>query len=77
VVEADQTHPPGAVEALGGGFFKGYVDQFTPFGRAAFGSFDIWMNICRETQKILESPTEVSALEPPPPKSQNPDRPHS
>lgn len=77
VVEQDRTHPPGAVEALGGGFFKGHVDKFAPAGRARCGSLDIWMNICRETQRLIDSSADMSSPEPPPPHILNPARPHS
>jgi hypothetical protein len=52
VVRQEEGHPPGSVERIGEGFLKGYIDDFTPFGRAAFGSFDVWVEICRGARKL-------------------------
>jgi hypothetical protein len=53
VVRHDDTHAPGAVEQIGPGFVKGYIDEFTPYGRAAYGSKDIWLQICRNAHGLV------------------------
>jgi hypothetical protein len=71
VVKRDNEHPPGTVENLGGGFFKGYIDSFTPYGRAAFGSLDVWLEICRNAHDLLQSAPDSLQLPPPPPSPPN------
>jgi hypothetical protein len=53
VVERDDDHEPGTVERLADGFLKGYIDTFTTFGRARFGS-DVWLSICRNALPLRE-----------------------
>ena len=60
VTTQDANHPPGQVERLGEGFLKGYIDAFTPFGRAAFGSLPVWLQICRNARR-LHTQTDAEA----------------
>jgi hypothetical protein len=55
VVEHDPDHAPGLVERIDEGLLKGYIDQFTPYGRAAYGSYDVWMTICRNAKKLWDA----------------------
>ena len=49
VVEQSEGHEHGFIEWLSGNLMKGYIGKFTPHGRAAYGSIDMWLTICRNT----------------------------
>jgi hypothetical protein len=57
VVEHDAQHPPGSVHRLDDGFLQGFIDQFTPYGRAAYGSFAVWLTICRNARALCDAET--------------------
>jgi hypothetical protein len=48
----DREHPPGTVEELGDGVFKGYLDRFGTDGIADQPSSDCWLNLCRKAHEL-------------------------
>lgn len=46
VVPAEQGRPPGTVEVVMPGLWKGYIDRFAPNDNAHDFSFDGWLRIC-------------------------------
>jgi hypothetical protein len=61
VVQQDDAHPPGFVEQIGAGFLQGYIDEFTPYGRAAYGSKDVWLTICRNAHRLWQARAQTAA----------------
>jgi hypothetical protein len=59
VVVQDEHRKPGTVEQLAPGFLKGYIDTFTPYGRAAYGSLDVWLEIARNAYPLRQNPASA------------------
>lgn len=52
---ADGQRQPGEVTRLADGFYKGYIDRFSPVESAASNiSYDIWFEICARMNELLQ-----------------------
>jgi capsular polysaccharide biosynthesis protein len=52
VVEADATHPPGAIERLEPDLIKGYVERFAPYDKATDIRPASWFEVCQNTYEV-------------------------
>jgi hypothetical protein len=55
VVPADEGHPPGSVERVLPGLLRGYVDRFAPPENAPDLSLEVWLEICRNTCRLVDA----------------------
>jgi hypothetical protein len=51
----DEAHPAGSVELIAPGLLKGYIDRFAPGENAHDFSLDSWIDICRNTYRLIHS----------------------
>lgn len=53
VAQSDADHPPGAVDDLGGGLFKGTVTRFAPYDRAYEIELNSWFAMCVRAYQVI------------------------
>ena len=53
VTEADEAHPSGTVEMLGGGLMHAYIEKFSPYYAAGMALFDCWADICVRVHQLV------------------------
>ena len=58
VVPADEAHPPGAVDRVLPGLFRGYIDRFAPDDNAYDLSLEVWLSICVNADKLAHEPAK-------------------
>lgn len=59
---ANDRHQPGDVQFLADGFYKGYVDRFSPAGAAGSDiSYDSWLRVCATLSRMLGRTPEAGS----------------
>lgn len=51
---ADDRHPPGSVERLADGFYKGRVDRFAPYGKPKEMSLQSWLHLAQTAHAMIK-----------------------
>lgn len=65
VVEADADHPPGSVEQIEEGLFRGHIGRLAPYDATHLFQFDTWVQLCRTTLTLARG-MEPAPLAPAP-----------
>ena len=53
-----RTHPPGAVDRVLPGLFRGYIDRFALDDNAHDLSLEVWLSICVNADKLARDPAK-------------------